>query len=504
MTQLSSDDAQSVDSTRPAPFVLSALLSGHAKDVRTLAAAHSPTSDSSQLLSGSRDNTARLWGCTKEHTGPTWGQERVWEDEGGWVNSVAFVPPRKDEDDKHGYLACAGQDSLIHLFPLSPSAPSSPTHTLLGHAHNVCAIHCSPDGRRIASASWDLTARVWSWRAGAAVGDENGAKGEWDCERVLVGHGAAVWDVLLLAKSEDLVLTACADGLIRLFEGIDVRYTFKGHEGPVRALAKVLPEDPGCALFASASNDGTIRLWNYQSGDSVTTVGSHDSFIYSLVSLPSTCGGGLASSGEDGIIRVWNEEDGEMDQEILIPALSVWSLAALPNGDLACAGSDGLIWLFSRDEKRRAGKATVEDYEGRLAELRASKTSSAGPKMEDAAALQIDGKKEGEVKLIRQDDKVQAYQWDGSSWQEIGEVVQPEPSSAPASGPPAPPRMEHKGTMYDYVFQIDVKDDEPPLPLPYNLDDDRHAVASAFVKQHNLPESYTDQIVDFIRASTTG
>lgn len=54
----------------------------------------------------------------------------------------------------------------------------------------------------------------------------------------------------------------------------------------------------------------------------MTTLGSHDSFIYSLVALPSASGGGLASSGEDGLIKIWNEEDGELDQELLVPALS--------------------------------------------------------------------------------------------------------------------------------------------------------------------------------------
>lgn len=35
--------------------------------------------------------------------------------------------------------------------------------------------------------------------------------------------------------------------------------------------------------------------------------------------------------------------------------------------------------------------------------------------------------------------------------------------------PPDPPsKRQHDGVDYDFVFSIDVKDDEPPLPLPYN------------------------------------
>ncbi|BGP14040.1 hypothetical protein JCM10213_005624 [Rhodosporidiobolus nylandii] len=482
------------EESRPRQYRLSALLQAHADDVRSLAA---PTSSASRLLSGSRDRTARLWEQEDVREGPTngWEQQQQWTDE-GWVNSLAFLPSRKEDEDQKGYVVLAGADSLIHLFSLAPSAPpAEPTHTLFGHAHNVCAVHCSSDGTRIASASWDMTARVWTWRGGESEAE----KGEWVCDRVLVDHGAAVWDVLLLEKEENLVLTACADSRIRLFDGNEVKYSFKGHEGPVRTLAKLLPQDPACALFASGSNDGSIRIWNYQSGDQLTVLGSHDSFVYSLVSLSTCSGGGLASSGEDGIIKIWNQEDGEEDQQILVPALSVWSLAALSNGDLACGCSDNLIWIFSRDEQRYADEETTAVYEAKLAELRSSR-APALPQAEDEAALEADGTKEGEVKLIRAGEQVKAYQWDGSVWKEVGEVVGAE--QAPQSRPPPPAKTMFEEQQYDFVFQIDVKDDEPPLPLPYNRDDDPHAVASAFVKQYALPESYLEQIVAFIRSST--
>lgn len=398
------------------------------------------------------------------------------------------------------YLATAGADSLIQIFDLSESSTcaSNPSYTLLGHAHNVCALDVSGDGKQIASASWDMTARGWSW-----VGGEDG----WTCTSVLVDHGAAVWDVLLIQKDPNVLITgteaavglfarvvagitdyvfacsACADSRIRLFDLKNARtiFTFKGHTGPVRSLAKLLPDDPDCALFASASNDGCevsfcpgatvdalltasnpysdIIIWNHQTGDSVTTLGSHDSFIYSLVSLPSTSGGGLASSGEDGLIKIWNEEDGELDQEVHVPALSgscklrqghakrrdrelmssrlpaaatvsVWSLAALPNGDIACGCSDNLVWIFSRSPERAANEAVVAEYDQLLAVRRqvsqrdsredsplttiyanrASRTSrKEEPAVHGTEILEQDGE-EDEVKLVRQGSKTRAYQ----------------------------------------------------------------------------------------------
>ena len=43
-------------------------------------------------------------------------------------------------------------------------------------------------------------------------------------------------------------------------------------------------------------------------------------------------------------------------QVLQIPAISVWSVTSLDNGDLAAACSDGKIWIFSRDPKRKASE----------------------------------------------------------------------------------------------------------------------------------------------------
>jgi len=114
-----------------------------------------------------------------------------------------------------------------------------------------------------------MTARIWDTKS-------------WECERVLVDHEAAVWDVMLVDDDEEELCltgelsfvsvigertlrgekrtTAAADNYVRLFDGVKVRHLFKGHTGPVRALSKILPDDESSKLFASASNDGFVGI----------------------------------------------------------------------------------------------------------------------------------------------------------------------------------------------------------------------------------------------------
>lgn len=41
-------------------------------------------------------------------------------------------------------------------------------------------------------------------------------------------------------------------------------------------------------------------------------------------------------------------------QSLPIPAISVWKVVCLPNGDIAAGASDGKVWIFTSNSKRFA------------------------------------------------------------------------------------------------------------------------------------------------------
>lgn len=45
---------------------------------------------------------------------------------------------------------------------------------------------------------------------------------------------------------------------------------------------------------------------------------------------------------------------------------------------------------------------------------------------------------------------------------------------------------------------MDIEDGKPPLKLPYNRDQDPWFVAQEFIYKNNLPQSYLDQVANFI------
>lgn len=54
------------------------------------------------------------------------------------------------------------------------------------------------------------------------------------------------------------------------------------------------------------------------------------------------------------------------------------------------------------------------------------------------------------------------------------------------------------GILYDSLLPVDISDDIEPILLGVNKGDDPSAVATRFIAEHNLPQTYHGEIVDFI------
>lgn len=237
------------------------------------------------------------------------------------------------------------------------------------------------------------------------------------------GHDGAVWAVLVY--DAETIITGCADKLIRVFHtsGKLLR-TLRGTEQPVRALCRIPKGHPSGADFASAGNDGVIRLWT-SSGQQVAQLLGHDNFIYSLASSPS---GEIFSSGEDRTVRIW--KGNECIQTITHPAISVWGVAVCPeNGDIVSGASDRIVRVFTRDPERAADAETTKLFEDSVREsaipqqqLDTKEEEYPGPEF----LVQKRGTKEGQIQVIKElNGSKTAHQWSASQqqWINVGTVV---------------------------------------------------------------------------------
>lgn len=257
-------------------------------------------------------------------------------------------------------------------------------------------------------------------------------------------------------------------------------------------------DHPSGADFASAGNDGVIRLWKLD-GRQVGELIGHENFIYSLVSLPT---GELVSSGEDRTVRIWR--GGQCIQTITHPAISVWGVAACSdNGDIVSGASDRKVRIFSRDSSRQAEPYAIRGFEDSVKSSSipqqqvgdVNKEKLHGPDF----LQQKSGTKEGQVVMIREPDgSVSAHQWSqgSQSWLNVGTVVDAVGSSGK--------KTSYAGKDYDFVFDVDIEDGKPPLKLPYNLSQNPYEAATTFIADNELPVTYLEQVANFIVTNTQG
>lgn len=437
-------------------------------------------------LSASRDCTVRIWKRTSSN--PPNFEGSLVSRGSEYVNSLTFFP--SNQDHPNGLVVSGGKDTIIEVKSPNAVATDNAERLLIGHAHNVCTLDVSPKGTYLVSGGWDGQARVWNLS-------------KWETELQLGGHeGMAVWSVV--AFDETTVVTGCADKSIRVF---DLRQSTGGETMPVatiytpdvvRALCKVPEGHASGADIASASNDGTLRLWKLN-GQQVSELHGHESFVYSLASLPS---GELVSAGEDRTVRIWRGS--ECVQTITHPAISVWTVAVnQETGDIITGASDGIARIFTRRPEATADEATLKEFHDSVKASAIPQQQVGGINKEKLPGPEFltskAGTKEGQVQMIKESNgNVTAHTWSMAQqqWINVGTVVDAVGSTGK--------KVEYNGKSYDYVFDVDIEDGKPALKLPYNLSENPYERATKFLNDNELPLTYLDNVANFITENTKG
>ncbi|MGB0384409.1 MAG: AAA-like domain-containing protein [Ardenticatenaceae bacterium] len=232
-----------------------------------------------------------------------------------YARSVAFSPDGKT-------LASASFDQTVRLW----STDGTLIRALSGHTSDVSRVAFSPDGSFVASASDDGTVRLWS-TSGMLL-------------RTLSGHTGSVWSVAF-SPDGSLMASASSDQTVRLWstEGALLN-TLSGHTSDVWSVAF----SPDGKTLASASSDQTVRLWS-TSGTRLSTLEGHTDYVWSVAFSPD--GNRLASASLDNTVRLWST-DGTRLTTLKAHTDSVRSVAFSPDGKtLTSASLDGTVRLWS-------------------------------------------------------------------------------------------------------------------------------------------------------------
>ncbi|MDJ0704665.1 MAG: AAA-like domain-containing protein [Leptolyngbyaceae cyanobacterium MO_188.B28] len=158
----------------------------------------------------------------------------------------------------------------------------------------------------------------------------------------LSGHKDAVYAVAF-SPDDELIASASRDGTAKVWrrDG-SLATTLEGHRDRVRCVAF----SPYGELIASASQDGAIKLWQ-PDGVLVTTLEAHSAGVNHIAFSPD--GLRFASASDDNTVKLWSL-DGDWLATFSGHADQVQAVAFSPDGELvASASGDSTIKLWRRE-----------------------------------------------------------------------------------------------------------------------------------------------------------
>ncbi|MFL5728866.1 MAG: eIF2A-related protein [Cytophagaceae bacterium] len=298
-------------------------MKGHTDAVRSLVF----SSTGNELFTSGSDGKVIMWDMKdqeKKHT--------IIAENGYVVRALALSPDNK-------YLACGGDSRTIKIFDLTN--PTAKPRELKGHKGNVWSMVFTPDNSSLVSTATDSL--VFLWKSGSDVPEvitKNTSRIRTlavspDGTSIVGGTDkgqVVVWNLLnrssealfttkkskqvnSVSYSNDGKLIAVGDdaGVLRIWDIAQrkVVNVLTGHKARINDV-KFSKDDH---FLASASFDGSIKVWNMQNlNDQPIVLKDHSSWVWKMAYSPE--GDKLVAGCVDNLIRVWPTNSDVMAEQI--------------------------------------------------------------------------------------------------------------------------------------------------------------------------------------------
>ncbi|KAN0022174.1 hypothetical protein ACTFIU_004345 [Dictyostelium citrinum] len=365
--------------------------------------AFNPT-DESELISCSDDYSTKVWSrFTTSITLSTEGSTNT-------IKHCIYSPDGK-------YIATVSRDCSIAIYLCSSKKL---LFRLKGHTDWVNFCTFSPDSKKLVSGGWDFNLRVWNIKTQKEIlclkghsssiekafftkdqkyiisASFDGSVKVWDAqfgsEITSLRHQTRISDVVNSSDGSGRIFSSSDDGIIKSWYPVagSCLATLTGHSGPIKQVqfnpnsgcssgssfssfsSSSSSDAPVTLSIASSSDDGTVKLWEFNSATATTS--AHKGAINQCVF--SKDGKYVATCGQDCVVNIWDAKT-HVNLKTMLFESPVTTCSFNRSGVLFIGLQDGTLQIYSKDWKTVLHK---EKADGKI--TRSSAHPSSGQSVE--------------------------------------------------------------------------------------------------------------------------
>ncbi|KAI5120148.1 hypothetical protein M0805_003635 [Coniferiporia weirii] len=215
-----------------------------------------------------------------------------------------------------------------------PGNPSTSLTTKFVHTSTnkircpVNTVAWTPEGRRVLTGSTSGEFTLW-----------NGLT--FNFETILQAHDTAI-RTLTFTSSGAYLASADQSGIVKYFQpNMNNLTAWQAHREAVRGIS-FSPDD---SRFATASDDSTVRIWDFEESREERVLSGHGWDVRCVQWHPTK--GLLVSGSKDNLVKFWDPRTGTCLSTLHHHKNTIQALAWSPNGDfVATASRDQTVRLF--------------------------------------------------------------------------------------------------------------------------------------------------------------
>ncbi|KAF3450781.1 hypothetical protein FNV43_RR06870 [Rhamnella rubrinervis] len=194
------------------------------------------------------------------------------------------------------------------------------------HDDYIRSVAVHPTLPYLLSASDDKVIKLWDWEKG------------WICSQIFEGHSHYVMQVAVNPKDNSTFATASLDGTVKIWNigSPDPKFTLEGHLKGVNCIDYFVSGDKTYLL--SGSDDYTAKVWDYQTKSCAQTLEGHENNVTDICVHPELPI--IITASEDGTIRMWHATTYRLESTLNYNLERVWGIGYMKGSHRVVFGCD--------------------------------------------------------------------------------------------------------------------------------------------------------------------